>query len=195
MKIFEDIWGMKKVYVEKILFAFSFALLLGLLSQIRIPLPFTPVPLTLQTLGVLIIGYYLGSKLGALTIMLYLLLGASGIPFFSGVKGGLLVLSGPTGGYLFGFIAGAYLVGKAKELGYLTKLRNVFFIGLSAHFLIYFFGTLWFISGFHLMGWRETLKEILTLTVFPFVIPDLFKTLLFVGFVASDNKLRGAIKK
>ncbi|MFN4196999.1 MAG: biotin transporter BioY [Caldimicrobium sp.] len=193
MKIFENLWEMKKVYAEKIFLVSSFTLLLGLLAQIRIPLPFTPVPITLQTFGILIIGYYLGSKLGALSIMLYLLLGALGVPFFSGLKGGLLALSGPTGGYLFGFIAGAYLVGKAKELGYFTKLRNVFFIGLLTHFIIYFFGTVWFISIFHGLG--KTLSEILTLTVFPFVIPDLFKTLLFVGFVASDNKMRKVIKK
>ncbi|MFN3504892.1 MAG: biotin transporter BioY [Caldimicrobium sp.] len=195
MKTLEDLCGMKKVYVEKVFLVFSFTLLLGLLSQIRIPLPFTPVPLTLQTLGILLIGYYLGSKLGVLCIISYLLLGALGLPFFSGVKGGLLVLSGPTGGYLFGFVVGAYIVGKAKEIGFLSKFINAIFVGLLTHFVIYFFGTLWFISGYHLMGWSETLREILAFTVFPFVIPDFFKTLLFAGLVISDKKIREAIKK
>lgn len=86
----EEVFEMKSLYLQRLALIFSFTILLALLSQIRIPLPFTPVPLTLQTLGILFIGYYLGAKLGFLSVAFYLVLGALGLPFFSGVKGGFL---------------------------------------------------------------------------------------------------------
>lgn len=187
--------AMKGVYLEKVTLVLSFSLLLALLSQIRIPLPFTPVPVTLQTLGVLFIGYYLGPRLGVVSVLTYLMLGALGLPFFSGLKGGLLHLSGPTGGYLMGFVAGVYLVGLSKEKGLLSKHYFSFLVALCAHLVIYFFGTLWFISGFYHLGLAKTLKELLYLTVFPFLIVDIFKALLFTGFILVENKVRGAIKR
>jgi len=78
---------------------------------IRIPLPFTPVPITLQTFFVLLAGAVLGRKLGSASQAGYLILGAVGLPVFSGALGGILRLFGPTGGYLFGFIAAAWVVG------------------------------------------------------------------------------------
>lgn len=191
----EEIYDWKKEFLGKGLLIFSFTLLLALLSQIRIPLTFTPVPLTLQTFGVLLIGYYLGAKAGALSILLYLLLGAAGLPFFSAGKGGLLVLSGPTGGYLLGFLAGAYIVGKAKELGFLQRSIYIFLSGFLAHFIIYFFGVLWFVSGYKFFSTSHTLKEILTLTVFPFLPWDIIKSLLFVGFVFSEKRMKEAFKR
>ncbi len=188
----EEVMEKKNAYLQKMALILSFTILLALLSQIRVPLPFTPVPMTLQTLGILFIGYYLGSRAGLLSIGLYLLLGAMGLPFFSGVKGGLLVLSGPTGGYLMGFLAGVFLVGKAKEWGYLKKAGATFLVAILAHFLIYFFGTLWFIAGYHFLGFKETLGEILGLTVLPFLPMDFIKALLFTGFVLSERKFREA---
>jgi biotin transport system substrate-specific component len=186
----EEVFEMKSLYLQRLALIFSFTILLALLSQIRIPLPFTPVPLTLQTLGILFIGYYLGAKLGFLSVAFYLVLGALGLPFFSGVKGGLLVLSGPTGGYLFGFLLSVFLVGKAKERGLLTKAGSTFLVAFLAHFIIYFFGTLWFMAGFYFLGFKETLREILALTVFPFLPVDLIKALIFTGLVFSERKFR-----
>jgi biotin transport system substrate-specific component len=190
----EEVIEKKNVYLQRLALILSFSILLALLSQIRIPLPFTPVPMTLQTLGILFIGYYLGSRAGLLSVGLYLLLGALGLPLFSGVKGGLLVLSGPTGGYLLGFLAGVFLVGKAKEGGYLTKAWSTFFVAVLAHILIYFFGTLWFTAGYYFLGFKETLRDILGLTVLPFLPMDFIKALLFTGFVLSERKFREALR-
>mgnify|MGYP001772773185 CR=1 FL=1 len=195
MKKAEEAFDLKREFLGKGLLAFSFTILLALLSQIRIPLTFTPVPLTLQTFGVLLIGYYLGARLGILSILLYLLLGALGFPLFSGVKGGILVLSGPTGGYLLGFLAGVYLVGKAKELSLIQKPIYAFFCGVFAHLVIYFFGVLWFVSGYKFFSTSYTLREILTLTVFPFLPWDVIKSLLFAFFVLSEKRVKEAFKK
>ncbi|MFN4131808.1 MAG: biotin transporter BioY [Caldimicrobium sp.] len=191
----EGIWEMKRELLGKIALIFSFSLLLALFSQIRIPLSFTPVPLTLQTLGVLFIGYYLGAFAGVASVILYLTLGAIGFPFFAGLKGGLLSLSGPTGGYLVGFIAGVYIVGKAKEMGLLKNPFIAFLTALFMHLIIYFFGTLWFLGGFYFLGWSKTLKDLLTLTVFPFIPTDIIKSLLFAGFVLAENKVYKVVRK
>lgn len=92
------------------------SLLVALLAQVSIPLPFTPVPVTGQTLGVLLVGGALGSRLGAASLALYLGEGAIGLPVFAGGVGGLPV--GPTGGYLVGFVLMAYVVGYLAERGW-----------------------------------------------------------------------------
>jgi hypothetical protein len=86
------------------------ALLVATLAQVIIPLPFTPVPLTGQTFAVLLVGAALGSKRGIASLALYTVMGALGLPFFAGGASGLVYLSGPTLGYLVGFIAAAYVI-------------------------------------------------------------------------------------
>jgi len=188
-----EVMAFKREHLLKMVQVFSFTLLLALLSQIRIPLPFTPVPLTLQTLGILFIGYYLGKTYGVLSVLLYLFLGTLGLPFFSGIKGGLLVLSGPTGGYLLGFLAGVYLVGTFKERGYLEKPQVAFGTALLSHFLIYLFGVSWFLAGNYTLGLSQTFKEVFTLTVLPFLPFDVVKALLFAGFVATEKRVKRSI--
>jgi len=87
------------------------SLLVAALAQVRIPLPFTPVPLTGQTFGVMLVGAGFGSRLGFLALLLYLLEGLLGLPFFNGGGSGLSHLTGPTGGYLLAFPLAAGLMG------------------------------------------------------------------------------------
>jgi biotin transport system substrate-specific component len=87
-------------------------LLLILSAFVRIPLPFTPVPITAQTLIVLLGGAYLGARLASVALGFYICLGIIGLPIFSGAEGGLGKFLGPTGGYLIGFIAASWFVGK-----------------------------------------------------------------------------------
>lgn len=89
-----------------------FAALSGVLAQLHIPLPFTPVPITLQTLAPMLAGLLLGPRYGALSQVVYLALGLAGAPVFAGGQGGPGVLLGPTGGYLLGHILGAWLTGR-----------------------------------------------------------------------------------
>ncbi len=100
------------------------SLFVAALAQARIYLPFTPVPITGQTFAVLLIGAVLGSRRGAAAIGLYIAEGALGLPFFAGGNAGWAALAGPTGGYLIGFIAAAFLVGLLTERGLDRRFRT-----------------------------------------------------------------------
>jgi biotin transport system substrate-specific component len=92
--------------------------LIALSARIAIPLPFSPVPVTGQTFAVLLVGAALGRWRGAAAVIAYLAEGAAGIPVFAGLNAGPAALVGPTGGYLFGFIPGAWLCGLLAERGW-----------------------------------------------------------------------------
>src|SRR4051812_8693094 len=94
------------------------SLFVAVCAQVEIHLPFTPVPLSGGTLGVLYAGVLLGSRRGALAVGLYLLEGAAGLPVFSGGSAGFVHLLGPTGGYLAGFPVGAFAAGLLAERGW-----------------------------------------------------------------------------
>ena len=98
--------------------ALGFSLLIALSAQIVLPLPFTPVPLTGQTAAVLLAGALLGRRWGSASVMMYLLEGAAGLPFFAGAASGILCFAGPTGGYLLAFPLAAYATGLLAERGW-----------------------------------------------------------------------------
>ena len=111
----------------------GFTLLTTLGAQLRIPLPFTPVPVTLQTLMVLLAGAMLGGVRGSLSQILYIAWGAAGIPLFAFGAAGLAVLAGPTGGYIIGFVIAAALVGRLiKSANSLWGQAAVFSAGTLA---------------------------------------------------------------
>ena len=93
-----------------------FTALMAVCSFITIPLGFTPIPINLATLGVFLTGGILGKKYGSISLIVYILLGAVGVPVFAGFKGGLGVLAGPTGGYIIGYLAAAFLTGLLVEI-------------------------------------------------------------------------------
>ena len=94
------------------------SLLIAACAQVAAWLPLSPVPVTAQTFGVLVVGMLLGSRRGAMAAALYLLEGACGLPVFAGGAGGIAWLAGPTGGYLVGFVAAAWLTGRLAERGW-----------------------------------------------------------------------------
>lgn len=96
-------------------------LLVALAAQVRVPLPFTPVPVTLQDLAVLTVGGVLGPVAGAAALVSYLVLGIAGLPVFSGGAAGLPWLFGPTGGYLLAFPVAAYAMGAVSERGGIVR--------------------------------------------------------------------------
>ncbi|MBI2655790.1 biotin transporter BioY [Candidatus Woesearchaeota archaeon] len=102
---------MEKNKLKGMVFAALFAALTGAVAWFKIPLPFTPVPITLQTLMVLLSGAMLGAYYGALAMIVYLLLGAIGLPVFAGGSAGFAALLGPSGGYLFSYPVAAFAVG------------------------------------------------------------------------------------
>jgi len=163
---------MKKLTLRGMILAAVFAALTGILTQVQIPLE--PVPVNLALFSVYLAGALLGPKYGALSMLVYVLLGAVGVPVFSGFSGGLHKLVGPTGGYIVGYIAAAFLVGLLSRkwgfgFGNLT-LALTMLIGMIA---CYTLGTAWFmiVTGRDL--WTS-----LTLCVFPFLLGDGIKIAL-----------------
>ncbi|PIR17215.1 MAG: hypothetical protein COV46_05150 [Deltaproteobacteria bacterium CG11_big_fil_rev_8_21_14_0_20_49_13] len=154
--------------VKGITGAIFFACLTGLAAQIRIPLPFTPVPLTLQVFAVLFSGALLGSRYGSLSQLVYLAAGVAGLPFFSGISSGTAVLLGSTGGYIIGFIPAAYIVGALVKRPK-SRIGIISFMMLAVA-VIYLFGAIWFaaVTG---SNFNTTLK----LAVIPFAGFDLAK--------------------
>ena len=146
------------------------SLLLTISAKIKIP--FYPVPMTMQTFVVLMLGISLGPKLGVAAVVLYLLEGIVGIPVFSNSpeKGvGLIYFTGPTMGYLIGFIFACFLCGHFKMN---TNLVLVFIRLIISVSVIYLLGILWLGS---LIGWD---KPIFSLGVKPFILAEFFKILL-----------------
>lgn len=164
----------------KIALAVGLAAVTGLAAQIRVPLPFTPVPITLQTFAVLLAGIVLGMRFGGLSQAFYIGGGLVGVPWFRGGGAGLGHLLGPTGGYLIGFVVAAvaigYLVDRYRIANRLPVLLGVLIL---VHFtIIYGFGLLWLYTwSTVVMGSTMTLLELLTMGLFPFIPGDSVKIL------------------
>ncbi len=159
------------------------SIVLAISSKIKIP--FYPVPMTMQTLIVLLIGIAFGWKMALATISLYLFEGIIGLPVFSGTpeKGvGLVYFMGPTMGYLLGFIIAGYLAGKFV---YDNNLVKTFFKLFFATSFIYILGILWLGS---LIGWD---KPIFELGAQPFLLAELFKILIATFAVNQIKRFRG----
>ncbi|NWG07816.1 MAG: biotin transporter BioY [Chloroflexi bacterium] len=147
------------------------SLLVAALAQVEILLPFTPVPITGQTFGVLLIGAALGSKRGAASLMLYLAEGAFGLPFFAGGVSGFGILTGATAGYLVGFIVAAYVIGLLAERGLERSVRTSMLPFLVGTVIIYAFGVAWLSVVLGGIG------KAIAAGVLPFLIGDAVKLL------------------
>jgi len=154
------------------------SLLIGLFAKVAIPLPFSPVPLATQGIVVLILSVFLGPKRAAAAVIAFITQGAAGFPVFAGGHGGLPSLFGPTGGYLFGYLTAAILVGHLSE-----KIQN--------HTPLKLFGILalgngmFFFFGVPYLATFVGLQKALLLGLAPFVIGDLIKLLLGVKILQS----------
>ncbi len=148
-----------------------FAVLIAICSWISIP---ATVPFTLQTFGIFVAVGTLGGKRGSLSVLIYLLLGAIGIPVFAGFQGGLGIILGNTGGYIIGFLLSAlFMWGMEKVLGKkIWVLAVSMIIGLL---ICYAFGTIWFMLVYAKNVGEIGLWTALGWCVFPFIIPDLVK--------------------
>ncbi|HEX7949713.1 MAG TPA: biotin transporter BioY [Candidatus Limnocylindrales bacterium] len=119
------------------------ALLVYLTARVAFPVPGSPVPITGQTFGVLLVGGALGFRRGLVAVALYVLLGVVGLPFFAEGKGGLAVIWGATGGYLIGFAVAGALVGRLAELGWDRRLGGALGAMLLGNVAIYVIGLPW----------------------------------------------------
>ena len=151
-----------------------FAALIAVCSWISVP---SAVPFTLQTFGVFMAAGLLGGKRGTVSVLIYILLGAAGIPVFSGFKGGAGVLAGSTGGYIVGFLFTAFIMwlfeAKTRNRKYTLPISMA--VGLLA---CYAFGTAWFMLVYARTSGSVGLVTALTWCVFPFILPDAAKITL-----------------
>lgn len=153
-----------------------FSLLIALASQFELILPFSPVPITLQTLAVMATGLILGRIKGSFAVLAYITEGALGLPFFAGGSSGIKHILGPTGGYLLGFVLCAYFCGYLKEKGFVDSYLKLFSGLILASIPIFFFGLLQ-LSFFIPNG------MVFKVGFYPFILGDILKiTLLSLTF-------------
>ncbi|MFN2165099.1 MAG: biotin transporter BioY, partial [Anaerolineae bacterium] len=143
------------------------SLLIALCAQVAVRMPFSPVPVTLQTLAVLLAGASLGSRRGAMSVMVYLAQGLSGLPVFAGGAFGPSYLLGPTGGYLLGFVAAAYAVGWLAERGWDRRPATMLAAMAMGSAVIYAVGLPWLAAYVGDAAWETGLL--------PFLVGDAVK--------------------
>ena len=174
----------KKRAVVSVLQVVFASLIIGLAAQIRIPLFFTPVPITCQTFAVMLAGALLGSKKGAFSVLLYLVEGCVGLPVFSNASFGIACLFGPTGGYLVGFVVQAYLIGKfleRRELGAFKTLAILLFSCIIQMGI----GVLWLA---HFVG----LQNVMVMGFYPFIPGEAFKAFAVMSFLKCKSRIKRA---
>jgi biotin transport system substrate-specific component len=155
-------------HVRDLLLVVGGSLCVAGMAQVRIPLPFTPVPITGQTFAVLLVGAVLGFRRGAASLGLYLLMGLVGLPFFAGGASGLTYLLGPTGGYLIGFVVAASLVGLLAARGLDRRIPTALLAFLAGEIVIYLFGVAWLS---HFLG----IPHAIAAGMLPFILGDAIK--------------------
>jgi biotin transport system substrate-specific component len=173
-------WRFELGILQKLGLALGMAILTGLLAQVRIPLPWTPVAITGQAFAVLLAGVMLGNGWGGISMLMYVGLGAAGLPWFQVWQGGWGYLAGPTGGYLIGFILAAFLIGhltdryvKARQFpALMVVMTGAYFV------LVYVPGLLQLNLWLTAAGRQVSLGELLNLGLVPFILVDMIKIVL-----------------
>ena len=175
--------------LKPLVFAALFAALTAAVSPLKIPLGFTPVPITLQTLVVLMSGAMLGPTYGALAMILYVVVGILGLPVFAGGGSGIGAILGPTGGYLISYFIAAFAIGKTLQLRKQPKYIDYVFAMVVGTVIIYLLGAGWalvVVPGL-------TLLAVLTGWVLPFIIGDTIK-LLIAAYIAKAVNIKRYLK-
>jgi len=149
------------------------AVLIFATAKVSIPVPGSPVPITGQTFGVLLVGGALGFRRGLASIALYVLIGLIGLPFFAEGKGGVQVILGATGGYIVGFLVAGSLVGRLAELGWDRRIVGALGAMAIGNVVIYLIGVPWLMAVAH-MDLAAGIKNGLT----PFILGDAIKLIL-----------------
>jgi biotin transport system substrate-specific component len=155
-------WIPQRTLLSDVGLVIAFSLVTGLMAQIRIPLPFTPVPITGQTFAVLLCGAALGARLGTAAMLAYILEGVVGLPVFAVASGAT------TYGYLAGFVVAAFVVGWLADRGWTKDLPHTLMAMVAGEVAIYLFGLLW-------LARFVPASKVLALGLFPFLIGDAIK--------------------
>lgn len=165
--------------ITRAITACLFAALISVGAYIAIPIPGTPVPIVLQNMFILLAGMVLGPRWGLVSVALYLLLGAAGLPVFSGGTGGLAKFAGPTGGYLIGYIPAVIAAGLIARFGKRAWYWNAL-AGLAAMAIVYLFGVVRL-----RMVLNATWAKALAAGFFPFLLGDAIKIAIASGLTPA----------
>lgn len=181
----------KKNNIYDLVLIAVFAALIAICAWITVP---SVIPFTLQTFGIFVCLGILSGRRGTLSVLIYILLGLVGVPVFSGFKGGLSVLAGPTGGYIIGFIFSALIYWlitfKAEDKLYLKA------IGFIAGLIIcYAFGTVWFVEVYSRKVETVGYTAALSMCVVPFIIPDAIKIAVALLLVRLVKPIADKVQK
>ena len=169
--------------IRKMVFASLFASMMAVGAYIEIPIPASPVPITLQTLFVLLAGAILGARWGTLSVIVYFLLGIAGLPVFSGGSSGLGMIFGPTGGFLIGFIFGTFAIGYVSDRFGTEKISLNIVSMLAGLFIIYVFGILQLMNVADL-----SLSQAIALGIIPY-LPGAIIKLVTAAVISSRYSL------
>jgi biotin transport system substrate-specific component len=181
-------WRSNTSLAHKVILAFLVACFTGIMAQVVIPLPWTPVPITLQTFAVLMAGIFLGRYWGGISMMMYLVVGLLGIPWFAGASGGIEAIISASGGYLLGFIFAALFLGYFVDK-YVQSRKFLSMLGLMffANFVFLYVPGLIQLSIWthYATGITPGIWELLLMGVLPFIAGDILK----IGGAATLTKL------
>ena len=161
-------WVKKGSLTRNLFLSLGFAIITALSAQIRVVIPISPVPITGQTFVVLLAGLVLGSTFGAVSMLMYLFIGMSGLPFFSAGVAGLAILKSPTIGYIIGFFLAANVIGRFAN-------KPILGIALGS-VLIYICGVIGLILILNV-----SVSNAITIGVVPFIIGDVIKSIMAIG--------------
>lgn len=165
--------------MTKILIVGCAVVILSLLAQVSIPLPFTPVPITGQTFAVSFLALTLGRKLGTASVLSYLCIGALGLPVFASGQSGL---GGPTTGYLMGMLLGTWIMGTLSDRGWTTSVRKTFLASYIGSFCV-------FACGLFVLSFFVPREGLFIAGLYPFLFGDFLKNILAVILVTKTDHL------
>ncbi|MFA5094583.1 MAG: biotin transporter BioY [Candidatus Omnitrophota bacterium] len=176
-------WRSHLALEKKLALSLAMAFVIALLAQVRIALPWTPVPITGSTFGVILAGVILGNIWGGVSMLIYLALGAAGLPVFTGFNSGTGVFFGPTTGYLFGYVLSAFIIGYAVDCH--AKARNflpMLNIMLFCSALILVMGSIYLsVWAGAVTGRPIGISEALWMGAVPFIPGDVIKSFIAAG--------------
>ncbi|MGN0595548.1 MAG: biotin transporter BioY [Hominimerdicola sp.] len=170
----------QKIQTKQIVLIGLFAAIIAILSQIALPLPIN-VPVTLQTFAVALCGYFLGRKNGSIAVIVYVILGAVGLPVFSGWKGGLSAIAGFTGGFIYGFIPMAFLCGQGMKL---TRRIPAIVLGIAGLACTHLLGAL----QYSILAKISFGKSLMTVSL-PFIVKDIV-SVIFAYIISAEVQKR-----
>ncbi len=173
---------MKKLKTKDFLYAAIFAALIAVMGFIIVPLPFSPVPVTGQSLAIMLAGCLLTTRQAGMAVTTFLMLGVAGIPVFAGGTAGIGVLVGPRGGYLIGFLVGAVVISMLKKK--FPSVLGLFFSSVVGGILVVYALGVFHLNNVTGMG----LEAAITAGALPFIPGDIFKAIVAAFVGSAVNK-------